>query len=72
MTTCGRQLASGQWWHFCGETDMGQGVPVQCEICDPQEGLKVAEGAEPRKQFAHIDPDRMRCPTCKGKGDIPR
>jgi hypothetical protein len=25
---CGKLLKEGQWWHFCGETDMGQTEPV--------------------------------------------
>lgn len=33
MRGCGRILAPGQWWHFCGETDMGQTLPVLCTYC---------------------------------------
>lgn len=37
---CGRPLAAGQHWNFCGETDMGQTAPVFCEECRPY-GLKL-------------------------------
>ena len=30
---CGKQLAKGQWWGFCGETDMGQTLPALCTEC---------------------------------------
>ena len=30
---CDKPLAEGQWWNFCGETDMGQTVPVRCTRC---------------------------------------
>lgn len=30
---CERRLAEGQYWHFCGETDMGQSGPVLCTEC---------------------------------------
>jgi hypothetical protein len=30
---CKRKLATGQWWGFCGETDMGQTLPVLCTEC---------------------------------------
>lgn len=30
---CRRQLAPGQWWSFCGETDMGQTLPALCREC---------------------------------------
>lgn len=32
---CGRQLAPGNWWNYCGETDMGQTAPAICEECSP-------------------------------------
>lgn len=49
--TCGAKLADGQWWHFCGETDMGQTLPVQCTDCggdmiradDPNAEARVEE-----------------------------
>ena len=31
--TCNKPLAAGQWWNFCGQTDMGQTDPVQCTHC---------------------------------------
>lgn len=30
---CRAKLAPDQWWHFCGETDMGQTLPVLCTAC---------------------------------------
>lgn len=38
---CGAKLAPGQWWNFCGETDMGQTPPVLCTECGGD--LKRAE-----------------------------
>lgn len=31
--SCGKILKEGQWWHFCGETDMGQTPPALCTEC---------------------------------------
>lgn len=28
-----RKLAPGQWWSYCGETDMGQTLPFLCTEC---------------------------------------
>ena len=39
--SCGKILKEGQWWHFCGETDMGQTAPALCEECEPG-GFKLA------------------------------
>lgn len=44
VATCGKALAGGQWWKWCGETDMGQTIPVQCIECEPKYGL-LLEGA---------------------------
>ncbi len=30
---CRKRLAPGQWWAFCGETDMGQSAPALCTNC---------------------------------------
>lgn len=30
---CRKRLALGQWWAFCGETDMGQTAPALCTEC---------------------------------------
>lgn len=30
---CNRKLAPGQYWGFCGETDMGQTLPALCVDC---------------------------------------
>lgn len=32
-TYCDKPLAAGQWWNYCGETDMGQTEPVSCTHC---------------------------------------
>jgi len=39
---CRRPLADGQWWRFCGETDMGQTMPVLCTECGGDMRLKEA------------------------------
>lgn len=43
MKTCGKPLAPGNWWGYCGETDMGQTAPIQCNECDPIDGLPLLE-----------------------------
>jgi hypothetical protein len=30
---CRKSLAVGQWWGYCGETDMGQTRPALCTEC---------------------------------------
>lgn len=30
---CLRRLKDGQWWRYCGETDMGQTEPALCSEC---------------------------------------
>lgn len=32
-TGCGKRLAPGRHWAFCGETDMGQSLPALCTEC---------------------------------------
>lgn len=32
-TGCRRTLAPGQYWGYCGETDMGHTLPVLCTEC---------------------------------------
>lgn len=46
--SCGKLLAPDQWWHFCGETDMGQTLPVQCTECGGEYKL-----ASPEAQAEH-------------------
>lgn len=46
--TCNKLLKEGQWWHFCGEADMGQTMPVQCTECGGEYEL-----ASPEKQAEH-------------------
>lgn len=38
---CFKSLAPGQWWMFCGESDMGQTPPVLCTECGGQYKLHV-------------------------------
>jgi len=33
MAGCDRALDNGQWFRFCGETDMGQTLPALCTLC---------------------------------------
>ncbi len=44
--TCGRKLADGQYWHFCGETDMGQSWPVLCVECGGEYRLYEDNGKQ--------------------------
>lgn len=36
---CRRRIVDS-WWHFCGETDMGQSSPVLCTECGGSYVLK--------------------------------
>lgn len=40
---CGKLLAKGQWWGFCGETDMGQTLPALCTECGGSYVLRESE-----------------------------
>jgi hypothetical protein len=40
---CKRKLANGQWWKFCGETDMGQSLPALCVECGGEHMLAEVE-----------------------------
>lgn len=55
--SCGKILKEGQWWHFCGETDMGQTPPALCEECEPG-GFKLAspeiQAEHQRKKAEHM------------------
>ena len=54
---CNATLTPGQWWRFCGETDMGQTLPALCTECggsyiradDPDAEAKVAEANKATK-----------------------
>lgn len=37
---CGRALADGQYWVYCGETDMGQTGPALCTGCGGEFALR--------------------------------
>lgn len=41
---CGKKLLPGQWWAYCGQTDMGQTSPILCEECWKPE-FKLIQGA---------------------------
>lgn len=60
---CGRNLAPGQYWTFCGETDMGQSAPVQCELCEVG-GLKLPDQRDREKaryaRLKELRPDLYR------------
>ncbi len=47
MSVCGRKLAEGQWFSFCGDTDMGQGCPAECTDCGGS--FEVADPSEPKR-----------------------
>lgn len=42
---CGKKLAKGQWWRFCGETDMGQTAPALCTECGGDFALELPSAA---------------------------
>lgn len=49
--SCGHTLAKGQWWNFCGETDMGQTLPALCTECGGEfKRASVEEMAERKRQ----------------------
>lgn len=71
---CGRKLRQGQWWNFCGETDMGQTGPALCKDCggpferEDLASLKFGElGGD--AEFA-IDQLGMIRPDAHGNGSI--
>ena len=41
--TCGKKLEDGQYWRYCGESDMGQTSPVHCENCGGSLKLCIKE-----------------------------
>lgn len=49
--TCGRQLAPGQWFNFCGETDMGQTAPALCTQCGGPFKLKEIDMSSPESRL---------------------
>lgn len=46
---CGRLLAPGQYWVFCGETDMGQTGPALCTQCGGEFRLKGEDDFTPEQ-----------------------
>jgi len=46
---CGQTLAKGHWWGYCGETDMGQTLPVLCTECGGE--YILAKDAEEEKKL---------------------
>ena len=68
-TGCRASLAEGQWWNFCGETDMGQTLPVLCTKCggdmvradDPDATQKVEQAKIVwAAQSVQLDDERQR------------
>ena len=53
---CGASFAPGQWWHFCGETDMGQTLPVFCTRCGGTYKLANEERRMERQNEGRIEP----------------
>lgn len=51
-TGCRRNLAPGQWWNFCGETDMGQTLPFLCTECGGKGILAEPDAAAVSKELA--------------------
>ena len=49
MNGCMRKLAPGQWWSYCGETDMGQTAPFLCTECGGSGKLEESATAQERK-----------------------
>jgi len=50
--SCGKLLAPGQWWRFCGETDMGQTLPVLCTECGGD--MILADDQDAERKVAEI------------------
>lgn len=59
---CRKRLAPGQWWAFCGETDMGQTAPALCTECGGEFKL------EPVRQVER--PVRPCCWRREWNGDV--
>ncbi len=53
---CKKRLADGQWWKFCGETDMGQTLPALCTECGGEYKLKD----EPEIQYYADLPEMLK------------
>lgn len=49
---CTRLLADGQWWNYCGESDMGQTTPVLCTVCSGKYGFIILD--ETKDQRAEV------------------
>ena len=54
---CRKPLAKGQWWSWCGETDMGQTMPALCTECGGSYKLKEQMMND---QLVIGDPDVIR------------
>jgi hypothetical protein len=44
---CQKRLAQGQWWGFCGESDMGQTMPALCVNCGGEYTLATVQNGSP-------------------------
>ena len=65
--SCGAELAMGQHWAFCGETDMGQTMPALCTECGgPYKRAEVP--IVPHPKFNNVLPEDMP-PYCFKRTD---
>lgn len=55
--SCNKTLAEGQWWAFCGETDMGQTSPVLCTECGGE--FELMSDADIQKRKAKNSRDKL-------------
>ncbi len=64
---CSRELATGQWWTYCGETDMGQTLPVLCTQCGGEYKLAptswTVDDHERERQWKAKQPTRQPTDT---------
>lgn len=53
---CMRKLSPGQWWSYCGETDMGQTAPFLCTECGGSGKLEDGQQApvDPTSKFSNV------------------
>lgn len=56
---CRKRLAPGQWWGFCGETDMGQTAPALCTECEGEFKLDRSRYCGGKREDGRVDDDRL-------------
>lgn len=63
MNGCRARLAPGQWWGWCGETDMGQTAPALCIECGGEfKRADLTASLKAAKRIG-IDVDKMQATT---------